>query len=314
MGWINDYFSFSKRERIGIVALVILIAVVFLLPEFIGPSEKTINGDAADEIRKQMAAIKWNEDSTTEVSKTAMKEDEEDYHEPSKDFAANEVLFEFDPNTLTEDGWKRLGLRDRTISTIKKYISKGGRFRKPEDIGKIYGIRKDQFERLLPYVKIKTPPREVDKDNSEHMQRQVFAKPANKALAIIDLNSADTSMLIALPGIGSKLANRIINFRNKLGGFYSIDQVKEVYGLQDSTFQKIRVYLQCDSSQIQRININTVNVDILKNHPYIKWNIANAIINYRQQHGNYASPADLLKIDIISPEILLTLIPYLKVN
>jgi competence ComEA-like helix-hairpin-helix protein len=313
MGSIHDYFSFSKRERTGVIVLVTLIVITFLLPDLLPPEKSALDKDAADRIQKQLAELKSRNDSIRGVSRTRSRENAGYYPSP-QDFAETGPLFEFDPNTLEEEGWKKLGISNRTISTIKKYIAKGGRFTTPEDLGKIYGLRKDQFERLLPYVKIKGTAERMNKGNVSDRRPESFAKLAGKTSTRIDLNAADTALLIALPGIGSKLANRIINFRNKLGGFYSVDQVKEVYGLQDSTFQKIKGYLHCDSSQIQQININTADAGTLKNHPYIKWNIGNAIVNYRLQHGDYQSVQDLLRVDIISQEIFLKLIPYLKVN
>jgi competence ComEA-like helix-hairpin-helix protein len=129
--------------------------------------------------------------------------------------------------------------------------------------------------------------------------------------AIIEMNNADTSALIALPGIGSKLAARIVNFRDKLGGFYSVDQVGETYGLPDSTFQKIKTRLYCDENAIRKININTASKDELKGHPYIKWHLANVIVEYRNQHGVYKSLEDLKKIVLIDEITYKKVIPYL---
>jgi competence ComEA-like helix-hairpin-helix protein len=136
------------------------------------------------------------------------------------------------------------------------------------------------------------------------------AKPEKKNFNV-DVNSADTMALIALPGIGSKLALRIINFRNKLGGFYSVDQIKETYGLADSTFQKIKIYLIVDG-QVEKINLNTVTKDELKIHPYIKWNLANAIIEYRTQHGDYKSIEDLKNISMLDENTFIKIAHYLS--
>jgi len=119
---------------------------------------------------------------------------------------------------------------------------------------------------------------------------------------VININTADTTAFIALPGIGSKLAIRIINFREKLGGFYTVGQIGEVYGLADSVFQKIRQYLQLKDPLIKKININTATVDQLKAHPYIKYNIANAIIAYRNSHGPFLNIEDTKKIMLITEE------------
>ena len=99
-----------------------------------------------------------------------------------------------------------------------------------------------------------------------------------------------------------------------VGGFYSVEQVAEVYGLPDSTFQMIKPLLSCDSSQIEKLDVNTADEAALKNHPYIKWNLARAIVNYRQQHGVYNSLDKLMQIDIISPGIFQKISPYLKVE
>src|SRR6185503_6381802 len=158
-------------------------------------------------------------------------------------------LFYFDPNTISSADWKRLGLRDKTIQTIEKYLSKGGHFYKTEDLQKVYGLHKDEYERLLPHVKIESK-------TLASSEQFVSPKPGNETqlsksytakYAAIDINTADTSALISLPGIGNKLASRIVNFRDKLGGFYSIEQVGETYGLPDSTFQKIKQWLRLDN-------------------------------------------------------------------
>ena len=127
----------------------------------------------------------------------------------------------------------------------------------------------------------------------------------------VDVNSADTTALIDLPGIGSKLALRIINFREKLGGFYAIEQLKETYGLPDSTFQKIRPFLYLSGS-VKKININTANKDELKLHPYIKWNLCNAIVEYRNQHGLFKTLEDLKRIHAIDETTFSKIAPYLN--
>src|SRR6185436_20843184 len=114
------------------------------------------------------------------------------------------------------------------------------------------------------------------------------AKTYAARYSIIDINTADTTAFISLPGIGSKLAVRIVTFREKLGGFYSVLQIGETFGLPDSTFQKIKQYLKLENTTIKKININTATVDELKAHPYIKWSIANPIVAYRNEHGRFS--------------------------
>ena len=129
----------------------------------------------------------------------------------------------------------------------------------------------------------------------------------------IDINRADTTVFIALPGIGSKLASRIVNYREKLHGFHSVEQVAEVFGLADSTFQKIKPWLVINDTVIAKININTANSDDLKT-PYISYNLANAIYQYRLQHGSFTSLEDLKKIMLVSDAVFNKIIPYLTIG
>ena len=224
------------------------------------------------------------------------------------------------PNSLSTEGWKKLGLRDKTIQTVQNYIAKGGRFRNRQDIEKIYGLHPNEVARLMPYVKIAAKANTSYENHPSTLSGQPVSPrgpPFEKPLSIphlVDINTADTAEWIALPGIGSKLAGRIVHFREKLGGFYSIEQLSEIYGLPDSTFQKLRPILKLSTPVVPFININTAQADDLKQHPYIKWNIANAVVEFRKQHGRFKSQDDLRKIDIITEEVYRKIAPYVKVE
>jgi competence protein ComEA len=310
MGVLKDYFSFSRRERIGAIVLVILIIVVFVLPEFFPAPGSSLDAAAAAEFKRQtneLHVVKTDSAGRIEIKSNS------NYEKSFRGDSEKAVLFHFDPNTVSEDGWRKLGVSDRTIQTIQKYLSKGGSFRKPEDLGKIYGVQQKQYEQLLPFVRILRHDYNRSEEPKKHTTIAIY-KSERPPPSMFDINEADTSMLIALPGIGTKLASRIVSFRDKMGGFYSVQQLREVYGIPDSTFQKIELYLKCDGSGVRQININTDDAEVLKNHPYIKWNIAHAIVNYRKQHGNFKVLDDLLRIDIISPEAYKKLVPYLKID
>ena len=214
--------------------------------------------------------------------------------------------FLFDPNTATAEEWKRLGIREKTAATIHRYLLKGGKFRNAEDISKIWGLHPDEIKRLIPLVRIQ----QLAEAEKKEFVPSHYERPKEK---IISINTADTNALIALPGIGSKLAKRILNFRDKLGGFVSINQVGETFGLPDSTFQKIKKYLVADAS-IRLININSCTVDELKAHPYLRYYLANAIVQYRIQHGNYEEVGDIKKILIMTDSVYLKIYPYLTVK
>lgn len=133
-----------------------------------------------------------------------------------------------------------------------------------------------------------------------------------KKMQPFDINTADTSAFIALPGIGSKLASRIVLFREKLGGFYDVSQLAEVYGLHDSVFRKISPMLRCNSNRIRKIEINSAEKETLKIHPYIRWQMANALVAYREQHGSYHSADDIAKLENIDMDAVKKMMPYIS--
>jgi competence ComEA-like helix-hairpin-helix protein len=298
--FISDYLRFSKKDRVGVLCLLALIVIIWLLPRLFAKDETVI----VKEDKILLAAV----DTLNKKQKPSYEKDDEEafnQYEPSttSSFSKGE-LFQFDPNLLPAEGWKKLGLNERSIRTINNYRNKGGKFYKPQDLEKIWGLPQGFYQRVKEYISIA-------KEYNHHEEKFVqAAKPEKKSLNV-NVNSADTMALIALPGIGSKLALRILNFRDKLGGFYSVDQIKETYGLADSTFQKIKIYLIVDG-QVEKINLNTVTKDQLKIHPYIKWNLANAIVEYRNQHGNYKSIEDLKNISMLDENTFNKIAHYLS--
>ena len=270
-----------------------------------------------------MAAVKKLEikvsDSSNDYYQKNHNEDAYAYQYDKRKSSYNEnsttkgELFYFDPNTISTSDWKRLGLRDKTIKTIENYLNKGGHFYKPVDLQKIYGLHEDEYERLKPYIKIESNPSKTNQElvltNSK--DEPPPAKTYASRYSIIEVNTADTSAFISLPGIGSKLAARIVTFREKLGGFYSVEQIGETYGLPDSTFQKIKQYLKLDNPSVKKININTATVDEMKAHPYIKFSLANPIVAYRTEHGLFTKVEDIKKVMAVTDDIFKKIAPYI---
>ena len=315
--FIREYFNFTKKERTGIfLVLVLIIACLstpFLYPYFI--HHKIYDHSQFDKEIAQLKIQKADSSNKKYSNKNFDENNYANYYEPSEknDYTkAKGEVFYFDPNTASINDWKRLGIREKTAETIQKYISKGGRFYKPEDMTKIWGLRKDDIDRLLPFVRIENTKKKYANENTDFKNNKAeYKKPAPQT---VDINTSDTTAFISLPGIGNKLAQRIVTFRDKLGGFYSVDQIRETYGLPDSVFQIIKPKLTLTNSAVKQININTANVDEMKSHPYIKYNLANAFIQYRTQHGNFSSVADIKKIMIITEDIFNKVSPYLTVN
>jgi competence protein ComEA len=318
MGWrqnLGEYFNFSRRDRLAIILIVGLMAIIFLLPTVSPSTKKTATLDTAwiaplQKLEQKDSGSSPSPSYTYDEHNTVAHQ----YDRPTG-YRPKGELFYFDPNTLTAAGWAKLGIREKTILTIQNYLSKGGRFRQPDDVQRIYGLFPDEFERIAPYIQIAASN---DNNNIERTytnnNTSYSPKPNSSRYAAVDINTADTTAFVALPGIGSKLASRIIGFRDKLGGFYSVAQIGETYGLPDSTFQRIKQYLQVGNGGVKKINVNTATTDELKAHPYIKWALANPIVAYRKEHGDFKKLVDIKNIMAVTEEAYNKMAPYLMID
>lgn len=302
---VRDYFTFTRRERKGILVLSILILILIFLP-YLYPlfltAEKQDMG-----YEKSLAMLEMALDSGKELS---------NYSSTSKQDIPKGELFYFDPNTATPQQWKRLGLRAGVIQTIGNYIEKGGRFYQAEDLRKIYGLHSSMANRLIPYIRIaQVETAELQKEKFEEYKPTFVSRPQPpKAIEPVDINTNDTVAFLALPGIGPGYTARIFKWRHQLGGFRSIDQIGEMYGMPDSLMDQIRPYLFISQPRLVTINVNTADFGQLNRHPYISRSVAKAIIAYREQHGPFKELSDLKNIMIIKEKLYQKIEPYLSVE
>jgi len=280
--FIKTYFFFSKTERKGILTLLSLIILVWLFPyvfEMIKPvsadtvSIEKIQDDYPDFFDKKPYAMEGNVKSGNK-----------------------QQTFSFDPNTASESQLEQLGFSKRNIKTMKNYTSKGGKFRKFEDLEKIYGLETELLQRLKPFVK-------TDAVNSKFAKDSITFKNKSKTICL-ELNSCDSTALEKLYRIGPVLAGRIIDYRNKLGGFVSLEQLKEIWGFDEDILYDLQGKIRVNSDMAKRYNLNSTPLEDLKKHPYLKYKLSNAIFNYRLQHGPYKSMEDLRQIKILNDSII----------
>ena len=311
----NNYLNFTRKEKNGIIAILSAV-ILFLIIPFLYPfivTEKTLSVDYT----KELDSLKiLKNDTSKNFNKRKFDDDNYPnyYQTADKNFDNNPEgeLFYFDPNTLSVDGWVRLGVKEKTANSIQKYLSKGGRFRQVDDIKKIWGLRPDFVERILPYVRIaQTSTAQYETNNYPAYEKKTYEK---KTIPPVDINKGDSIAYLSLPGIGPAFARRIINFRDKLGGFHSVNQVSETFGLPDSTFQKIKPLLLISNEEVKKININTATLDEMKAHPYIRYQLANLFVQYRTQHGPYKSIDEIKKIMVVTDELFNKIAPYLVVQ
>jgi len=294
--WTNKHFGFSKGEFNGLLFLIFIIIVLKALPFLYNPI---------------IPAEKDDPELLAKIDEIAISDDQHDHYiadRADKGTIKKTLAFHyFDPNTLDVDGWQSFGLSIKQAQAIVNYTNKGGKFYKVEDLQKMYTISAQMYERLAPYVKI---------ENAATFNKKGFVyekkEYVKKAPVMVDVNTADSAQLDEIKGIGGTFANRILKYRERLGGFYKKEQLMEVYGLDSVKYHEIESQISFSKIPLKQININTAQFNDLKVNPYLSYKQINAIIQYRKQHGNYTSAADLKKIAILNQEIIDKIAPYLS--
>ena len=184
------------------------------------------------------------------------------------------------------------------------------RFHHPEDFRKIYGLTEEQYQTLLPYIQIakssetREPGDTVQLLTAKSTQRDTIFK--YQPGTVISLNSADTTELKKIPGIGSVIARRIVNYRKRLGAFCRIEQLQEI----QLKAEKLRPWFSIDAGQIHRINLNKASLERMTYHPYINFYQAKVIVEYRKKKGNIKSLKQLSLYEEFTPADFERLEPY----
>ncbi len=292
----SDQLYLSKRERKGIVILFVLLLLLILIPAL---NYKNNANPDEDKIHEFMSTINKN-NYRTESNKNESNITERYLNVQSQKPEIKSELFAFDPNVMSAEEARKLGINSRTYTILRNYISKVGKLKTADQFRKIYGIDENTFNRLKPFIQI---------SNQEEKQINKYVPKEDNHR--IDINKATSHDLLPLPGIGEKLADRIIKYRNILGGFVSSAQLHEVYGLSDSVIQNISKKIYFDGN-ISKINLNKMEYDSIKSHPYFGYKLAKIILEYRKRNGAISNEMELSKIEAIDSLRLAKIKPYVS--
>jgi DNA uptake protein ComE-like DNA-binding protein len=310
--YIISYFTFLRNDRVGVITLIILITMAIICHVIISQMNFI---PATDFTEAKKALENWKN---------------------QKVLIENHTLFKFDPNTISVTQLDCLDVPLIIKRNLLKYREAGGRFFAPADLRKIYGMNDSLYASLEPFIIVDYNPsiasgkernHDVKKGMPELAKSQNAAHDLENAVAddspffkgnpfknknlIIELNSADSSDLTMLYGIGPVYASRIIKYRNLLGGFYSTTQLREVYGLKEETLKLIHDFVTVDTSYIRSLRVNFDDYKELIRHPYLEKQHVEAILNYRSQNGPFTSISQILQFGLLDSSAYTGIKPYL---
>jgi DNA uptake protein ComE-like DNA-binding protein len=290
----------SKSAASGLVALVFLVLGFQLAIFVVKVIERPQAGEAAGDSRgsehssceqtqiSEQRSERNDDSRSIESGTSATKTKLGGYARPavSKPTRTYES-FPFNPNTVTVDELQRLGLSERQAETIENYRSKGGRFRSKADFQKMYVVSDTLFVRLEPYIEI---PK-------------------------LELNTADSAALVELRGIGPYYARKILDYRDRLGGYYDIHQLLEIDGIDAERFAGLAEDITVDTTKIRHLDLWHAADSILASHPYLGVKGARAIHRYRQLYDSARwTPADLGSEHVLSKENIEKLKKYIDIQ
>lgn len=281
---MND-LEFSKQSRRAIILFVIILIIFAIIPRIViyYTPEKPIH-------------FSWKEKEIIKNFKPTVQTNN------FKDYKKREYKIpshRFDPNTYTVNDWMKLGLSQKQAEAVLKFGKYG--FKSKADLQRVFVIPKELMDKIIDSTFY------PEKNKSFPINESL----KEKKLEIINLNLTSEEELLKVKGIGPFFAKNIIKRRDQLGGFLNEDQLAEVWKMTPEKIEEIKPYLLIDPQQVKKLNINTATAEELKKHPYFTWNIANAIVKLRTQHGPFKSINDLKLSVVLTDELFLKIKPYL---
>ena len=297
----KDFFYYTKSERRAVYALCIGIALLLVAIWLVPDASKSLVAETPTVDSVALKAFEQEVKAQTYVQKEK---------KPLVAVKSPVVLKSFDPNEADSTELSRLGLSPYVVRNILKYRQKGGCFRTPESFSRIYGLEQEQFETLKPYIRIAMPKvAEIKEVDTMTVRKVVEKKPFKYPEGtLVDVNSADTTELKKIPGIGSGIAKAIVAYRSRLGGFYSLEQLTEIEYVTPSLVK----WFKLEGPVLRPLKVNKAGLEALRAHPYLNFYQAKVIVEHRRKKGQLKSLSQLSLYEEFTEKDLERLSAYLK--
>lgn len=295
----------TGQQWLGVVLLSILIIGSLIVLKHQQKNQPTTNTWESDSIKTNFSVYQAQQDS---LKKATYKSK---YQRPTIELR----MQEFDPNTVDSITLRHLGFKAWQAKNLLTYRAKGGRYRKPEDLKKLYGMTDSMYLSLETYIKI--TPQLIDTITTDSLTINIVQADSmqrrypQKKDTIINIRTADTTLLKLIPNIGSYRARQIVRYRQQLGGFTHVEQILEAPGLENIPDSILRHFI-LDSIHIQPISVNKASAKQLSRHPYLRFEQAKAIYEFRRKHIHLDSIQQLRELEGFNEELLQKLVPYLS--
>lgn len=293
--WIRNFFAFSRTETNALLILLpLMVLLIFSEPAYRYWFTNRPVSFSKDSIRLDSLIATWQWERKDSVTKSIEL-----------------PLFRFNPNTASKDTLLLLGFSSPLAARIVNYRAKGGVFKIKSDLLKMYGADTLLYHKLYSFIDL---PLVAEKKRKEFFKDSFPMRPI-VATTKLDLNLADTAQLIKVYGIGPKFSLRIVEYRERLGGFVSMDQLNEVYRLDTTAVGRLKKkFFVLPDYHPRQIRLNTATEKELAAHPYFSYKLAAAIVAYRFQHGNFTSIDDLVNLKLVTEKDFQRIKPYITIN
>lgn len=300
-------FFLTGEQWVGLALLVLLVLGTLIAVKRLQPRDEVEKNWVNDSTKVEFAAYQEKQDS---IRKSQWKKTYK------RDTIAIRMQM-FDPNTVDSNTLVHLGFKPWQAQNLLKYRAKGGKYRKAEDLKRLYGMTDSMYQTLQPYICIELENLKVDSSANDSLMGDTTRHDTMprwqhvKKDTILNLRTADTTELKMIRGIGSYRAKQIVRYREALGGFVRVEQLLEVEGMENVPDSVLKHFV-LDTADVKQLNINSIGVRQLSKHPYLSFEEAKAIYEFRRKKIRLDSLGQLNELECVSDEAIKRIAPYLN--